>query len=209
MPTDSNARGLSALAGFGLVLRGTHLLSRFQPRERVWQSSVDKARMVALINLGLCPFIYWWNRHPSEVFFEVMADLLGLGFLFATDHQDAGGTNQVCRDEDGNDDGQVRFAFGFLLKERALRVRGVRSAHVICWLAVWCWLAEAGHSSAKFLVKSSKYFLFHHAAKFFCSIVPARGPIRGAISRNTAITGAMQLLDRLSKHFTPVAVVTE
>ncbi|HAM71356.1 MAG TPA: hypothetical protein DCM86_06910 [Verrucomicrobiales bacterium] len=72
----------SALAGFGLVLRGTHLLSRFQPRERVWQSSVDKARMVALINLGLCPFIYWWNRHPSEVFFEVMADLLGLGFLF-------------------------------------------------------------------------------------------------------------------------------
>lgn len=78
------ARGVhlwTSVAGFALVLYGIQQIGSFHPRERIWQWAVDRARIAALIDLGLSPFVYWWSRHPSEVTFQVGIDLLVISFL--------------------------------------------------------------------------------------------------------------------------------
>jgi hypothetical protein len=72
----------AVLAAFGLILYGVHLMSGFQPQERVWQFAVDRVRIASLINLGLSPFVVWWSRFPGEFAFQVMVDCLVIGFLF-------------------------------------------------------------------------------------------------------------------------------
>ncbi len=71
----------STVVSFGLLVYGVHLLGSFQPQERVWQLAVDRARISALINFGFSPFVYWWSRRPGEPVFQVMIDLLMIGFL--------------------------------------------------------------------------------------------------------------------------------
>lgn len=73
------------LAATGLLLFGLGLLGAFQRQERPWRDALDRARLVALINFGLCPFLYWWNQMPDHPFFTVVVALLamsGLLFLF-------------------------------------------------------------------------------------------------------------------------------
>jgi hypothetical protein len=71
----------SEVASFALVFYGVHMLSAFHPQERVWQSAVDRARVIALINLGFSPFVYWWNRYPGVPTFQAVVDLLAVTFL--------------------------------------------------------------------------------------------------------------------------------
>jgi len=62
------------------------LLGGFQKQERVWRSALDRAKVFALINLGFSPFLYWWNRVPSEPFYNSVIQLMMLSsllFLFA------------------------------------------------------------------------------------------------------------------------------
>ena len=69
----------------GLLLYGLWLLGRFQPQERVWVAALDRAKTLALVNVGLAPFLCWWNRMPWEPFYGAMAHLMlftGLFFLF-------------------------------------------------------------------------------------------------------------------------------
>ncbi len=56
----------------GWLLYGLWLLGGFQPQERVWVKSLDRARVVALINFGISPFLFWWNRMPAQPFFLAM-----------------------------------------------------------------------------------------------------------------------------------------
>lgn len=56
----------------GWLLYGLWLLGGFQPQERVWIKSLDRARMLALINFGISPFLFWWNRMPGQPFFLAM-----------------------------------------------------------------------------------------------------------------------------------------
>jgi hypothetical protein len=68
----------------GLLLYGVTLLGSFQRQERPWMTILDRTRLVALANLGLAPFLYWWNRVPSHPFLTGMVELLtlsGLAFL--------------------------------------------------------------------------------------------------------------------------------
>ncbi|MGH7971368.1 MAG: hypothetical protein ACREIC_21835 [Limisphaerales bacterium] len=71
------------LACTGLLVYGLWLLGAFQKQERVWRNALDWARLLALINFGLSPFLYWSNRVPDNSFFWIMklAMLLG-GLLF-------------------------------------------------------------------------------------------------------------------------------
>jgi hypothetical protein len=72
------------LAATGLLLYGLWQISAFQRQERVWRTALDTCRALALVNFGLSPFLYWWNKIPSNLFFAaMMAALLlsGLGFL--------------------------------------------------------------------------------------------------------------------------------
>lgn len=68
----------------GLLFYGLSLLGGFQRQERPWITTLERARLIALLNLGLAPFLYWWNRVPSHPFLTGMVELLmlsGLVFL--------------------------------------------------------------------------------------------------------------------------------
>jgi hypothetical protein len=68
-----------------LLLYGLWQMSDFQRQERPWRLALDRAQLLALINLGLCPFIYWRNRMPDVFFFNAAVMLLELTavlFLF-------------------------------------------------------------------------------------------------------------------------------
>ncbi len=73
------------LALDGLLLAGLWQMSSFQKQERPWHAALDRAKLLGLINLGLGPFLYWWNRVPGQPFFAlgvVLLALTGVLFLF-------------------------------------------------------------------------------------------------------------------------------
>ena len=93
------ARGLSALfwglpaslgivpplAAMGLLLYGLWLISDYQKQERPWRNTLDRAKLLGLVNFGLCPFLYWHNKIPQELFFTAATFVLALSgviFLF-------------------------------------------------------------------------------------------------------------------------------
>jgi hypothetical protein len=53
----------------GLLLYGVWLMGAFQPQERVWMRSLNRTRLLALVNLGLSPFLYWWSQVPGNAYF--------------------------------------------------------------------------------------------------------------------------------------------
>src|SRR5271166_311634 len=54
------------LASTGLLVFGLWQLGAFQKQERVWRAALDRARILGLVNFGLSPFIYWWNKIPAN-----------------------------------------------------------------------------------------------------------------------------------------------
>ena len=76
---------LPPLATTGLLLFGLWQLGAFQKQERPWRLALDRARLLALTNFGLSPFLYWWNRVPHVPFFTIAVCVLILSavlFLF-------------------------------------------------------------------------------------------------------------------------------
>jgi len=68
-----------------LLYYGLMLLGDFRKQERVWRHALDRAKFLAVVNIGLSPFIYWWNQIPSIGFYELAIGVLmlsGLIFLF-------------------------------------------------------------------------------------------------------------------------------
>jgi len=65
----------------GLLAFGLWQLGDFQKQERVWRLALDRARVLSLINFGLSPFLYWWNKVPSSTFFLVTVLVMGLTAL--------------------------------------------------------------------------------------------------------------------------------
>jgi hypothetical protein len=68
---------LPPLAATGLLAYGVWQLGDFQRQERVWRNALDRARIFSLINLGLSPFLYWWNKIPGNAFFTIIVLVLG------------------------------------------------------------------------------------------------------------------------------------
>jgi hypothetical protein len=72
-----------ALAATGLLLFGLWQMSSFQKQERPWRAALDRAIILALVDFGLCPFLYWWNKMPGHPFFTIAVSILALsGLLF-------------------------------------------------------------------------------------------------------------------------------
>lgn len=72
-----------------LLYYGLLLLGDFQKQERIWRTALDRAKFVAVVNIGLSPFIYWWNQIPSVTFYSLAIGTLmlsGLIFLFNLNH---------------------------------------------------------------------------------------------------------------------------
>jgi hypothetical protein len=80
-PIDAMAPILAtALLLFGLIQLGY-----FRPDERLWHGALDRAKLLALVNLGLAPFLFFWNRMPNVTFFAhavAVMVLSSLVFLF-------------------------------------------------------------------------------------------------------------------------------
>src|SRR5512133_487656 len=78
---------LPPIAACALMLYGLWLTREFQPNERPWRRTLDNAILLAMVNMGLSPFLYWWGRVPSNDFFtwmvlgQILAGLLFLGAL--------------------------------------------------------------------------------------------------------------------------------
>src|SRR4051812_30558751 len=74
------------LLSTGLLVYGLFMLSSFQRQERIWRVALDRALIMALINCGLSPFLYWWSKSPNAFFLmmvvlEALVALLLLGSL--------------------------------------------------------------------------------------------------------------------------------
>jgi hypothetical protein len=66
-----------------VLLYGLWLMTDFQPQERVWRRSLDWAMLLAMFNVGLSPFLYWWNKIPANTFFMGMVTAITFtGLLF-------------------------------------------------------------------------------------------------------------------------------
>jgi hypothetical protein len=77
---------LPVLVMNGLLLYGLWQMGAFQPQERIWRAALDRARVLAFINCGLSPYLYWWSRLPGNDFFGTMvllATCCGLIFLIS------------------------------------------------------------------------------------------------------------------------------
>jgi len=72
---------LPALAGTGLLLYGLWQMSDFQKQERPWRNVLDRAKLLGLVNFGLCPFLYWQDKMPEQTFFSAAVFVLVLSAL--------------------------------------------------------------------------------------------------------------------------------
>lgn len=66
----------------GLVAFGVWQLGSFQKQERPWQNALDRAKIFALINVGLSPFVFYWNHGPSLALFNASICVLALSAWF-------------------------------------------------------------------------------------------------------------------------------
>ncbi len=76
---------LPALAVNALLVYGLWQMGDFQRQERPWRHALDRAQLLALVILGLCPFIYWHNKLPEQIFFSdavFVLELAAVLFLF-------------------------------------------------------------------------------------------------------------------------------
>lgn len=69
------------MLAMAMLCYGTHLLARFQAQERVWTNALDRARLMALVNVGLSPFLFFWSKLQSNPFFTIMVGILCLTLL--------------------------------------------------------------------------------------------------------------------------------
>lgn len=69
------------LAVTGLLLFGLWQLGSFQKQERPWRATLERAQLLALIDFGLSPFLYWWNHLPQNFFFGLMVCCLAFSAL--------------------------------------------------------------------------------------------------------------------------------
>lgn len=65
----------------GLLLFGLWQMSSFQKQERVWRAALDRAIGLSMVNLGLSPFLYWWNKVPASVFFTIAVIVMTVSAL--------------------------------------------------------------------------------------------------------------------------------
>lgn len=75
---------LPPLVANAAVLYALLLMGGFRPQERVWIRSLDRARILALANLGLSPFLHWWRLLPEVVHYQVAVAVMAtttLGIL--------------------------------------------------------------------------------------------------------------------------------
>jgi hypothetical protein len=80
---------LPPMASTALLIFGLWQLGSFQKQERPWRTALDRARLFALINFMLSPFLFWWNQMPEQPLFAISVSFLALSavlFLFSINY---------------------------------------------------------------------------------------------------------------------------
>lgn len=86
----ANTNWLGPLGSYGLVapvavtsllFYGLWLMSDFQKQERVWTLALERARILGLVNVGLSPFVHWYQQLPDVPFFYCAVSVLALSAL--------------------------------------------------------------------------------------------------------------------------------
>ena len=117
-----------ALALNALLLFGLWQMASFQKQERPWRLALDRAWLPGLVNLGLCPFLFWFSRMPGQAFFQAALFVLALSaviFVF--------NLNVVLRQ------------LGAMLPDETLRQETRQFSALNRWLLVaWVGVAAAG-----------------------------------------------------------------
>ncbi len=66
-----------------LLFYGLMQLGYFQRQERVWIQALERGKVLAIVNIGLSPFVFWWNQLPFvPLYWAAMAGLVVSGLLF-------------------------------------------------------------------------------------------------------------------------------
>lgn len=79
----SRPEAIIPIVAFGLLSFGSHQLKSLRLTNQPSIHLVDWVNLLALVNLGLSPFLYFWNQHPTEPYFSQVVGLLLLsGLLF-------------------------------------------------------------------------------------------------------------------------------
>lgn len=73
---------IPAIIGHALLLFGLWQMTDFQRQERPWQNALDRAKLLGLVDLGLCPFLFWYNRMDRQLFFGVMVLMFVVSAVF-------------------------------------------------------------------------------------------------------------------------------
>lgn len=126
------------LAANGLLLFGLWQMSDFQKQERPWRNDLDRAKLLGLINLGLCPFLLWHNRIPQEAFFNGAVFVLVLSaivFLF--------NLNRVIK------------RLGAMLPDETLRHETIVFSALNSWLLVFLLVLYIAYEALSFISNMS------------------------------------------------------
>ena len=67
---------IPATIAMALLLYGVQLLFAFQPQERIWRQALERARLLAILNVGLSPFLFFWSKVSLNPFFTITVELL-------------------------------------------------------------------------------------------------------------------------------------
>ncbi len=80
------------LGSFGLLppvianatlLHALMLARTFRKQERVWSQAIERSCLLALVNLGLSPFLHWWKLLPNVGQYQVAVAIMACtGLLF-------------------------------------------------------------------------------------------------------------------------------
>ena len=117
---------IPALVLNALLLFGLWQMTDFQKQERPWRAALDGAKILALVNLGLAPFLYFFSRMPDMFYFQAAVFVLvlsALAFLF--------NLNVVLRQ------------LGAMLPDETLRHETRQFTTINCWLLVGWVIAAA------------------------------------------------------------------
>jgi hypothetical protein len=73
---------IPSVAAGAILYYAIRQMRAFQKQERIWVQALHRAEMLAIVNTGLAPFLYWWHRFPALRFYaDVCVALLTAGFL--------------------------------------------------------------------------------------------------------------------------------
>jgi len=79
-------RVVPPLLATGFLLYALAQLGGFQREQVQWQRALERTRLLALVNLGLSPFLYWWKILPEVSHYQISVGVMalcGLLFLFS------------------------------------------------------------------------------------------------------------------------------